>query len=337
MRLDPFLAQRSEGWRRLSSLLGRLARVGPGSLAVPEIEELGRLYRRAASDLAYARAQFNDPETVSYLNQLVARGHAVIYAPARPRWGKIRHFWSDEFPKQVVAALNFCLLAALCLFGSAAAAAVVVMISPDSAGLLVPEQFADLIRNRQLPGKPHEGMPAGFEALLGSVILTNNIKVGFTAFALGIAFGAGTIYVLLTNGLMLGALSAILGRGEHALTFWSLLAPHGGIELLAICVCGGSGLLMGWALISPGDYSRRDALVLAARRAVPLVVGVIPIFGIAALVEAFVTPAPLPAWLKLTIGAVGAAAVAAYLTLAGRLSADGRPRREGRQGEVRPW
>jgi uncharacterized membrane protein SpoIIM required for sporulation len=325
MRLDPFLAQRSADWRRLSSLLDRLAKGGPTGLSVPEIEELGRLYRRAASDLAYARAEFDDPETVSYLNQLVARGHAAIYAPARPRWGRLLRFWSEEFPRQVLVSASYCVVAATCLFGSAAAAAVVAMVSPDSASLLVPEQFAELIRGHHLPPGPHGGMPSGLEALLGSVILTNNIKVGFTAFSLGITFCAGTIYILLTNGMMLGALGGVLGRGRHALAFWSLVAPHGGIELLAICVCGGSGLLIGWALISPGDHSRRDALVLAGRRAVLLVVGAIPIFGLAALLEAFVTPAPIPAWLKVGIGAAGAAGVLAYLALAGRAGLRRRP------------
>jgi len=313
MRLDPFLAQRRDDWRRLSSLLDRLHGAGPGNLALAEIEELGRLYRRAASDLAHARAHFHDPETVSYLNQLVGRGHAALYAPARPRWGHLWRFWSEVFPRQVMASLSYCLLAALCLFGSAGAAALAVVISPE---------LADLVRDRPLPPRPGGGMPVGFEALLGSVILTHNIKVGFSAFALGIAFGAGTIYVLLANGMMLGALGGSLGTGADALTFWSLIVPHGGIELLAVCLCGGSGLVMGWALINPGEYARRDALVLAGRRALPLVVGTVPLFGIAALVEAFVTPASLPAWLKLTIGAVSAVAVMGYLALVGRPSAD---------------
>jgi len=318
MKLDPFLAERREDWRRLSSLLERLIKIGPGRLTVPEIEELGRLYRRAASDLAYATGHFDDPETLSYLNQLVARGHAALYLPRRARWNRLWRFWTADFPRQVRATLVFCLIAGFLLFGSATVGGVVASISPESASLLLPERFAELLQDPSLGQHTPDDLPAGLEALLGSLILTNNIKVGFISFALGIAFGAGTVYVLLQNGLILGALGGVLGRGKTALMFWSLIAPHGGMELLAVCLCGGSGLLLGWSLISPGDYVRTEALVVAGRRAIPLVLGTVPIFGMAALVEAFVTPAPAPAWLKLAIGAVGASAVLFYLGAAGR-------------------
>jgi uncharacterized membrane protein SpoIIM required for sporulation len=317
MRLDPFLSLRSEGWRRLSALLDRLVSAGPGRLSVEELEELGRLYRRAASDLAYARAHFNDPETVSYLNQVVARGHAAIYRPGRARWGRVWRFLLAEFPRQVRSCAPFVAVAAIALFGSAAVGGVVSALSPESASLLVPEEFSRALREPGAGGTLG-AMPAEMEALLGSVILTNNIQVGFLSFALGITCGVGTIYVLVQNGLMLGVLGGVLGRGKQGLLFWSLVAPHGGMELVAICICGGSGLVLGWALVNPGDLARREALIGAGRRAVPLVMGAAPMFGVAALVEAFVTPAPAPAALKLAIGGVGAVAALAYLGLAGR-------------------
>jgi len=318
MKIDAFLARRREGWRRLSALLDRLSKAGPGALSIEDLESLGHLYRRAASDLAYARAHFNDPETVSYLNQLVARGHAAIYAPPRPRWSRLWHFFAADFPRRVRAAAAPCSLSAALLFGSAGIAAAVAFAAPERAVLLVPEQFAQLLEDPSAHTFPEGEIPAGLEALLGSMILTNNIQVGFLAFALGVSFGVGTAYVLVQNGLLLGALSGALGHGDSGPVFWSLIAPHGGMELIAICLCGAAGLLLGAALIAPGDYRRRDALILAGRRAFPLVVGAAPIFGAAALVEAFVTPAQAPIWLKLGVGAAGVAVVLLYITAAGR-------------------
>jgi uncharacterized membrane protein SpoIIM required for sporulation len=319
MKLDPFLAQRSDGWRQLSGLLDRLLKAGPARLTVADLQELGRLYRRAASDLAYARAHFHDPETVSYLNQLVARGHSAIYAPARPRWGAVWSFLGRGLPRQVRAAGAFFGVAALLLYGSVLAGLAVAIISPESASALVPAQLQPAVEQEApAPAAHAEDLPSGVQALLGSVILTNNLRVGFLSFALGIICGAGTAYVLLQNGLMLGALAGKLGIGGSALDFWSLIAPHGGLELLAITLCGAGGLLLGWALVSPGDLRRRDALIAAGRKAVPLVVGAIPLFGIAALIEAFVTPAPVTPWGKVVLGIASTAAVLAYLGLAGR-------------------
>ena len=89
MNLDAFLARRRDGLCQLSRLLDRLFRPGLSALSQDQLEALGRLYRRAASDLAYARVRFNGPEILSYLNQLVARGQAAIYAPPRPRSGRL--------------------------------------------------------------------------------------------------------------------------------------------------------------------------------------------------------------------------------------------------------
>ncbi len=48
--------------------------------------------------------------------------------------------------------------------------------------------------------------------------------------------------------------------------------------------------MIGWALIAPGDRLRVDALSRAAREAVVLVVGCIPLFAIAALIEGVFSP-----------------------------------------------
>jgi len=318
MRLDAFLSQRSPGWRRLTELLDRVSDVGPPKLTVAQVEELGRLYRRAASDLAYARAHFDDPETVSYLNQLVARGHSVLYVPQRAQWRKFLRFWTADFPRQVRHTLAFTLVAAFVLFGSVAVGAIAAMRSPEIAQVLVPPEFADVMHKPPPAPAPSSRFTSGEAAFLGSFILTNNIKVGFIAFALGVAFAAGTILVLLQNGLLLGALSGAMGHGKGALTYWSLIVPHGGIELLAVCLCAGAGLLLGWSLISPGDHSRREALIAAGRRAVPLVLGTLPLFGTAALIEAFVTPATISPWVKLAIGILAVAGAVLYLAGAGR-------------------
>lgn len=196
----------------------------------------------------------------------MAGGHAPIYAPPRPRWGPLWRFLAARFPRQVGAAWAFCLSAGLLLFGAAGVGAALAILSPETAVLPVPEQFAESLQHPPPGQSPLEGIPAGFEALLGSMMLTNNSQVGFFAFALGIAFGVGTVNLLLQNGLLIGALTGALGRGENGLIFWSLIVPHGGMELLAIYLRGGSGLLLGWSLIDPGDYRRRDGLVAAGRR-----------------------------------------------------------------------
>ena len=76
-------------------------------------------------------------------------------------------------------------------------------------------------------------------------ITFNNIKVAFIAFAFGIFFSAGTLWVLFSNGIMLGAFQYFFyERGlllHSALSVWA----HGTFEITSIIIAGAAGLVMG--------------------------------------------------------------------------------------------
>ncbi len=87
MPIDRFIKERKTVWQRLEELLALLDRMTLRRLHREEVRELGRIYRRTASDLAIARAESRDPRLVNYLNSLVIRAHGRIYradAQGRP-------------------------------------------------------------------------------------------------------------------------------------------------------------------------------------------------------------------------------------------------------------
>src|ERR671931_2019096 len=96
---DRFIKERKGAWQRLEDLLTLLDRSSLRRLHREEVRELGRLYRRTASDLAIARAESRDPRLINYLNSLVIRAHGRIYR-ADPQAGNkiIKFFWRD-FPQ----------------------------------------------------------------------------------------------------------------------------------------------------------------------------------------------------------------------------------------------
>jgi uncharacterized membrane protein SpoIIM required for sporulation len=155
--------------------------------------------------------------------------------------------------------------------------------------------------------------------VLSSFVTTNNIRVALLAFALGITFGLGTIYVLAINGVMLGGFAGAYARSGVGADFWITVMPHGTLELSAIVLAGGSGLLMGYSLWCPGDRSRRLALRESAILAMKLAVGLIPAFIVAGLIEGFITPSQeISEPAKLGIGILAAAVFWAYWLLGGR-------------------
>src|SRR4028118_605053 len=97
--LDKFINKRKNNWQRLEDLLSLVESATLRGLSREEIRELGQLYRRAASDLAIARAESRDPKLVNYLNSLVIRAHGQIYLADNQGFSLIKNFFLRDFPQ----------------------------------------------------------------------------------------------------------------------------------------------------------------------------------------------------------------------------------------------
>ena len=83
MRADEFVTRRRPEWERLEGLLTRASAGGPLGLHARDVLSLAALYRRATADLARAQRDWPTQPVASYLNGLVARGHAAVYRQPR--------------------------------------------------------------------------------------------------------------------------------------------------------------------------------------------------------------------------------------------------------------
>ena len=123
---DNFIEKRKESWRRLEELTAQARSTrGLRLLARHEVRELGRSYRRAASDLAIARVESRDTRLISYLNNLVIHSHGLIYRAEGKGFSAIKEFFRDEFPATVRATKRYTLtviavFVALAIFSGAA-------------------------------------------------------------------------------------------------------------------------------------------------------------------------------------------------------------------------
>jgi uncharacterized membrane protein SpoIIM required for sporulation len=126
--------------------------------------------------------------------------------------------------------------------------------------------------------------------------MTNNMSVTFMAFAWGVSFGIGTVYMMVFNGVLMGVIGAACWLGGMSLSLWSFVAPHGVLELPAIFIGGGAGLRLAQGMLFPGMLPRRQSIARAGGEAVRLLLGVIPILIIAGSLEGFVSPSPTIAW-----------------------------------------
>jgi len=314
---DRFIDERKGAWQRLEDLLKLLDRSSLKRLHREEVRELGRIYRRTASDLAIARAESRDPRLVNYLNSLVIRAHGRIYrADAAEGRHRVRDFFARDFPQTFRRTWRYTGLAfaVFMLFG--AASFLGTWHDPEFSDLAGVPAYA---RERILERKPRwwkEINQANQIAATG--IATHNIRVTFNAFALGATFGVGTLYYMAMNGLSIGSVLALTFRAGYAHELLIFMAGHGVIELTCIFIAGGAGMLFGTALLFPGDRPRFDNLRLRGREAAQLITGCVPLLAVAGTIEGFISPAPIPPAIKFATAAVTGLALYTYLLLAGR-------------------
>src|SRR5207248_7925429 len=154
--------------------------------------------------------------------------------------------------------------------------------------------------------------------LASSGIMTNNLSVAFSTFALGITAGLGTIWMLAVNGVLIGVVGAATWKAGMALQLWSFVAPHGVLELPAIFISGGAGLEIARGLLFPGYLPRRLSLAQAGGRAARLLLGTIPMLLVAGVIEGFFSPSSVPIKMKFLLAAALFAALLSYLFFVNR-------------------
>lgn len=125
---------------------------------------------------------------------------------------------------------------------------------------------------------------------LGTAInlTANNWLVAVSGSFAGVALGVPTLANLLFNGLLVGTASGLL----ESRAFVALVLPHAVVEVPALAVGGALGLQFareGYGVARGRTAATEFAAEL--RRGLYVLVGLLPVFLVAGVVEAFVTPA----------------------------------------------
>lgn len=300
----------------MESLTGSL-RGSPQNLSAQELEEFGRLYRAATSDLALAQRDFPQQPVAQYLNQLVGNAHAVLYRSEPLRWRRLKDLYARRFPQLYRMLLPYTAVAFLLFLLPAVAAFLAVWADAARIYIFEGPEIAPLVDQVERGELWTEIAPA-VRSAASSMILTNNIQVMFLTFAGGMTAGLLTAWIMLSNGMHLGAIFGLLqvhglsgGLGEFVLA-------HGFIELSVIFLAGGCGLYIGDGLLRPGLLSRQAILNQRGREAVVAILACVPLLVLAGLIEGFISPSSLPWWIKATVGVGTGVALYWYWLRAGR-------------------
>ncbi|HYL61752.1 MAG TPA: stage II sporulation protein M [Candidatus Methylomirabilis sp.] len=304
-----WIEKRRPYWNRLEQLVTLSGRNSVASLSPTDLQELALLYRQIAADLASVREDRTSTSLAHYLNQLLGRAHNLIYMGRKPERRGIYSFYRKTYPVIFQKTLPETTAAFLLFLFAAIAGGLVSLSDPSFARhLLGPRMMESIDQHRMWTDSIVTIKP-----IASSSIMTNNLTVSISTFALGISAGIGTAWMLLLNGVLIGVVGMCCWQAGMSLSLWSFVAPHGVLELPAIFIAGGAGFRIARGLLFPGALPRGVSLVRAGKEATMLFLGTLPLLVIAGIIEGFVSPSAAPIPLKFLLAAVLFSLLVLYL------------------------
>jgi len=316
--LDAFVAVHGAEWDRLDALSRRRR------LSGPEVDELVRLYQRAATHLSVVRSASPDPALAARLSRTVATARAAVTGGPEPIGRELARFVTVSFPAAVYR--TRWVTGGAALFTVVIGVAVGWWVAGDPkvlASLGSPEEL------RQYVEVDFEHYYSAYSAQsFAAHVWTNNAWLAALCVATGIT-GLLPAYLLFTNAVNVGVAGGLMASYGRLDLFFGLITPHGLLELTAVFVAAAAGLRLFWAWIDPGPLPRGQALAREGRSMITIALGLVVVLLVSGVIEAFVTPSPLPTWARISIGALVWLSFLAYVGILGR-----RATRAGETGDL---
>jgi uncharacterized membrane protein SpoIIM required for sporulation len=260
-------------------------------------DEMAERFTELVDDLGYAKTYYPQSQVTQYLNKLASGIYLGIYKNKKEKSSRILRFWKYELPivirryhrELMYAFVIFLFFAILAAFSAANDQTFV-------RGVLGNE-YMEMTEQNIAKGDPFGVYKSDGRLSMFTWIAVHNVKVSFMIFVSGILACLGTVYFLFTNGVMLGAFQYyFFSRGmglKSVLVIWI----HGTLEISSIIIAGAAGIVLGKSLLFPGTFNRLPSLKRGAKDGIKMMIGLVPIFVVAAFLEGFVTRhAEMPLW-----------------------------------------
>lgn len=284
--------------------------------AATDPDEMATNFIQLVDDLAYAKTFYPTSRVTHYINSLAARIYLGIYQNRKEESNRIVNFWKRDLPLTIrkhhgVILFSFIIFAVFFSIGFFSS-----MKDDSFVRQMLGDDYVNMTEENIENGNPFGVYQSGSSFLMWVGFMINNIMVSLMYFVRGIAFGVLTITALMKESVRIGAFEYMFyakGLGGQAVV---TILLHGLLELTAIIIACAAGIVLGKSFLFPGTIKRLDALRQGAKDGVKIVIGLMPVFAVAAFFEGFVTRHyKMPLFLSLSLLAVSATFVIWYFIL----------------------
>jgi uncharacterized membrane protein SpoIIM required for sporulation len=252
-------------------------------------DEMAAGFTQLVDDLAYAKTFYPSGKITSFINAEASRIYLAIYKNRKEESNRLVTFWKYDLPLTIgkhhrvvlFSFLFFMVFACIGYFVSAKDESVARSIFGDT--------YVDHTQDNIAKGNPFGIYEHGNAFLSWISLMIHNIRVSLLMFASGIFCGVPTLYLTIQNSIMLGVFDQFFAARGYGLDFWLVVFVHGTLEITALILSCAAGIVLGKSFLFPGTNRRIDAFKEGAKDGVKIMVGLMPVFGLAAFFEGFIT------------------------------------------------
>jgi uncharacterized membrane protein SpoIIM required for sporulation len=252
-------------------------------------DEMAVEFIQMVDDLGYAKTFYPHSKITSYLNNQCSKTYLAIYEKRRVEDNRFLRFFLYSLPLTIrkhhklmgIFFILFILFFAVGFISN--------IKNPDFVRQVLGNDYVNMTEKNIEEGKPFAVYNDPNMFLMWMRIMINNIGVSLSYFLRGVFLGIYPVKMLVTEGVRIGAFEQLFfAKGIGG---WSVLTVfiHGTLELTSIVIAGMAAFILGTSWLFPGTTTRLKAFKQGAMDGAKIIIGLMPIFAIAAFFESYVT------------------------------------------------
>jgi len=240
-------------------------------------------------DLAYAKTFYPSSRVTRLINSLASRIYLRIYQNRKEESSRLARFWRYDVPLTIarhykILLFSLFLFVLFYLLGFLSA-----MYDPGFTREILGNSYVDLTEKHIREGNPFGIYQYGNAILAWFYIMMNNVMVSLLYFVGGLVAGIYSLKGLVQTAMMVGVFNYMFAAKGLGADFFLAVMLHGLLELTSIVVACGAGMVMGTSYFFPGTIGRLQAFKNGVKDGVKIVIGVVPVFALAAFFEGCIT------------------------------------------------
>jgi uncharacterized membrane protein SpoIIM required for sporulation len=254
-----------------------------------DADEMAKDFTQLVDDLAYAKTFYPSSKVTRYINSEASKIYLSIYKNRKEESNRLVTFWKYDLPLTIRKhhkVVLFVFIVFLIFFS------IGFFVSQQDEGVardFFGDRYVDKTLENIAEGNPFGIYESGNPFLSWVLLMIHNIRVSLLMFAAGIFAGIPSLYLLAQNAAMVGIFDQVFAAKGLGIQFFLVVFVHGTLELTAIIISGAAGLVLGKSFLFPGTIRRIDAFKQGAKDGVKIMIGLMPVFALAAFFEGFIT------------------------------------------------